>query len=83
MNIKGKQNHKRMVNRYFEEFHGYYSLDQTFHILLGVSTIIWANMKEGNLGYNNILSNRILDEHRNGDHILEDEIERLERGYYS
>ncbi len=82
MNNKVKQNHKKMIYRYFQEFRGYYSVDQTFRILVGVSVIIWANMKEENIGYNNLLSERILNQPGNGYPILQDEIERLEREYY-
>lgn len=82
MNTKGRQNYKKMIRRYFEEFRGYYSVDQTFRILLGVSTIIWANMKEGDIEYNNLLFDRILNESGNGYLLFQDEIERLERGCY-
>lgn len=82
MNTKGKQNYEKMVQRYFQEFRGYYSVDQTFHILVGVSAIIWANMKESGAKYSNLLSDRILNEPGKEYFLLRDEIERLERGHY-
>lgn len=82
MNNKEKQKYKRIVNSYFKEFSGFYSEEQIYHILLGVSTIIWANTREEYIGFNNLLADRILNESENGYLLLQDEIERLERGHY-
>ncbi len=83
MNSKEKQKYKNMVNRYFEEFRGFYSEEQIFYIMLGISTVIWANMKEEEYSSSsNLTIHRILSGLNNGNLLFQDEIERLEREHY-